>query len=122
MQDQRCYYVYMLTSATRRALYTGVTNNLRGRVYDHRHATEGFTARYKAFRLIHYEVFADIRNAIAREKEIKGWRREKKDFLIRQHNPSWQDLATCFGLESWPPVSARRLSTNYFANQKELSS
>jgi putative endonuclease len=121
MRDPRRYFVYMLTSSSRRALYTGVTNNLRGRVYDHREAIEGFTARYKAFRLVHYEVFADVRNAIAREKEIKSWKREKKDRLIRQHNPSWRDLATDLGLEAWPPVSARRLSTNYFAT-KNVSS
>ena len=108
MRDQRHYYVYMLTSSSRRALYTGVTNSLRGRVYDHRHADEGYTAQYKAFRLVHYEVFVDINNAIAREKEIKGWRREKKDRLIRRYNPTWRDLATDFGLESWPPPDARR--------------
>jgi hypothetical protein len=64
---------------------------------------EGFTAQYRAFRLVYYEVFLDIRNAIAREKEIKSWTRDKKNHLILQANPSWRDLAADFGLETWPP-------------------
>ena len=115
MRDIHYYFVYMLISASRRVLYTGVTNNLRGRVCDHREGIHGFTARYKAFRLVHYEAFVDVRNAIAREKEIKGWRRERKNNLIREHNPTWRDLATDFGLESWPPVAARRITTNHLA-------
>ncbi|HEY1808576.1 MAG TPA: GIY-YIG nuclease family protein [Acidobacteriaceae bacterium] len=117
MPDPRHYYIYMLTNSTRRTLYTGVTNTLRGRIYDHRHSEEGFTARYRAFRLVHYEVFVDIRNAIAREKEIKGWRREKKNALVQQHNPTWRDLATDAGLESWPSVDDRRRTTNWFASR-----
>jgi putative endonuclease len=56
----------------------------------------GFTSRYKIFRLVHFELFGDIRDAIAREKEIKGWRREKKIWLIKRNNPTWQDLAEQF--------------------------
>jgi putative endonuclease len=89
----RNYCVYILASRSRN-LYTGVTNNLEQRLRQHREGLiPGFTSRYRIFRLVHYEVFGDIRLAIAREKEIKGWRREKKLLLISQHNPVWEDLA-----------------------------
>jgi putative endonuclease len=99
------YYVYILTSSSRRALYTGITNNLPLRVCQHREALEGFTAHYKVWRLVHYEIFVDVRNAIDREKEIKGWTRGKKNRLVSETNPSWRDLAADFGLETWPPHS-----------------
>jgi len=87
------YYVYILASRSRN-LYTGVTNSLRRRLIEHRDGkVPGFTSKYKVFRLVHYEIFHDIRNAIAREKEIKGWRREKKVWLIARENPTWHDLA-----------------------------
>jgi len=87
------YYLYILASRSRN-LYIGVTNNLRRRLLEHRQGlVSGFTSRYRIFRLVHYEVFSDIRYAIAREKEIKAWRREKKIRLIEQENPTWEDLA-----------------------------
>jgi putative endonuclease len=83
----------MLASRSRN-LYTGVTNSLQRRLVEHREGTApGFTSRYRIFRLVHYEVYADIRLAIAREKEIKGWRREKKIWLIERKNPRWDDLS-----------------------------
>jgi len=89
----RTYYVYILASRSRN-LYTGVTNNLERRMAEHRDGlVPGFTARYNIFRLVHFEPFGDIRTAIAREKEIKGWRREKKIWLIHRHNRTWDDLA-----------------------------
>lgn len=89
----RTYCVYFLASRSRN-LYVGVTNNLEQRLRQHREAlAPGFTSRYRICRLVHYEVFGDIRLAIAREKEIKGWRREKKLLLIQAHNPVWEDLA-----------------------------
>ena len=89
----RCYYVYILASRSRN-LYTGVTNSLRRRIIVHREGpVPGFTTRYRIFRLVHYEVFRDIRLAIAREKEIKGWGRKKKVRLIQRTNRTWQDLA-----------------------------
>ena len=89
----RTYCVYILASRSRN-LYTGVTNNLQRRTIQHREKlVPGFTSKYNIFRLVHFEVFTDIRNAIAREKEIKGWRREKKIWLIKRHNPTWEDLA-----------------------------
>jgi putative endonuclease len=89
----RSYYVYILASRSRN-LYIGVTNSLKRRILEHREGrVPGFTSRYHIFRLVHFEVFTDIRNAIAREKEIKAWRREKKIRLIRSGNRTWEDLA-----------------------------
>src|ERR1700730_6691593 len=98
MQEDRYYYVYLLTSSSRRVLYTGVTNNLARRIQEHRAGECEFTAKYRAFRLVHVESFLDVRNAIDREKAIKGWRRERKDRLVDEANPQWRDLAVKFGL------------------------
>ncbi len=88
------YYVYILTNAIRTVLYVGVTNDLLRRVWQHRNkALPGFTSRYKVNRLIHFEAFHDIRDAIGREKQIKGWSRAKKVGLIVQQNPQWNDLS-----------------------------
>jgi putative endonuclease len=78
-----------------RVLYIGVTNDLNRRVYQHKTKAhpDGFTARYNVTCLVHYEAFADIRDAIAREKQIKGWRRSKKVELIESANPEWKDLS-----------------------------
>jgi len=83
MHDYK-YFVYMLNSRSRRALYTGITNALTARVLEHRRAenAKSFTAQYRAFRLVYYEEFADFRAAIAREKQIKGWARAKKNALV----------------------------------------
>ena len=87
------YCVYTLANRSRN-LYTGITNNLERRMIEHRQGlVPGFTTRYRVFRLIHFEEFGDVRDAIAREKEIKGWRREKKLRLIDRDNPTWADLA-----------------------------
>ena len=87
------YCAYILASRSRN-LYTGVTDNLERRMIEHRQGlVPGFTVRYRIFRLVHFERFGNIRDAIAREKEIKGWRREKKIWLIQRHNPTWADLA-----------------------------
>jgi len=88
------FYVYIMQSASRRALYIGMTNDLRKRVWQHRnHTSEGFTDNYSATRLVYWESFEDVRNAIDREKQLKGWRREKKLWLIERMNPSYRDLA-----------------------------
>jgi len=89
----RTYCVYILASRSSN-LYTGVTGDLEHRMIEHRQGlVPGFTTRYRIFRLVHFERFGDIRDAIAREKEIKGWRREKKIWLVQHHNPTWADLA-----------------------------
>jgi len=88
------FYVYMLQSSSRRALYIGMTNNLRRRVFEHKmHRQEGFTDQYNAVRLVYWERYDDVYKAIAREKQLKGWRREKKLWLIAQFNPGWKNLA-----------------------------
>jgi putative endonuclease len=88
------FYVYIMQSASRRALYIGMTNNLHKRVWQHKtHAFEGFTDDYNAVRLVYWESFDDVHKAIAREKQLKNWRREKKMWLIARLNPKWRDLA-----------------------------
>ncbi len=92
----RTYFVYILASRSRN-LYTGVTNHIQRRLVEHRQGpVPGFTSRYKIFRLVHCEAFRDIRDAIAREKEIKGWRRERKIHLIERDNPTWEDLSAAW--------------------------
>lgn len=87
------YYVYITTNVNRTVLYMGVTDNLIRRLDEHRQMRPGtFTARYGACRLIYFEKYDNIRVAISREKEIKGWRRSKKDRLIEQLNPYWRFL------------------------------
>ena len=89
----KMFYVYILSSLSG-TLYTGVTNNLEHRIYQHKHKLiDGFTKKYKVDRLVYFEETADINAAIEREKEIKGWRRSKKIALIKTVNPKWEDLA-----------------------------
>jgi len=99
------FFVYILTNLNRTVLYTGVTNNLQRRVlehYRHRSNLRSFTGRYHCYYLIYFESFASIQQAIAREKQIKGWRREKKLALIATDNPGLSFLNEMqFG--SWPP-------------------
>jgi putative endonuclease len=92
------YAVYILASRSH-TFYVGVTNDVERRVRQHKkHAFEGcFTARYNIERLVWYQIFGDIRDAIAREKQIKRWRREKKIKLIESLNPTWQDLSEEWG-------------------------
>jgi putative endonuclease len=89
----RAYYVYILTSVNRKVMCVGVTNNLENRVAEHRSGKGGvFTQRYRVHTLVHAEEYQYVEDAIAREKEIKGWRRSKKDALVEATNPSWADL------------------------------
>jgi putative endonuclease len=86
-----------MTNRSRVVLYTGVTSKLEGRAWEHKnHVMKGFTSKYKQYkldRLVYYEQFSDAISAITREKEIKSWRREKKNKLVRTLNPKWEDLA-----------------------------
>ena len=94
MASAKTYYIYMMTNKTRTVLYTGVTNSLLRRVWQHREGRiAGFASRYNCDCLVYHESFRDIRNAIAREKQIKGWRREKKNALVADLNPKWVDLS-----------------------------
>ena len=89
----RTFYVYILANRSR-TLYVGVTNNISRRVLDHRRGKASeFTRRYMVRRLVHVEATTDVRAAIMREKQIKGWLREKKIALIEANNPDWEDLA-----------------------------
>ncbi len=102
-------WVYMMCSASRRALYTGVTTALRKRVFQHKNGLiEGFSKKYKCQRLVYYECFAYVGTAIEREKEIKGWRREKKDALVATINPQWRDLSEDWFKERKVPPHARQ--------------
>lgn len=90
----KALYVYMMTNRSRVVLYTGITNSLMRRVSQHQKGEiKGFTKTYKVDRLVNYERFNEPRDAIARGKEIKGWRREKKNALIQGMNPKWADLS-----------------------------
>jgi len=87
------YYVYMITNKSK-ILYTGVSNNLTRRVYEHKHKlVEGFTKKYNIDKLVYFEVFNNVDDAIRREKQIKGWLRKKKITLIESINPQWKDLS-----------------------------
>lgn len=88
------YWVYIMSNKSRTVLYIGITNDLYRRYLEHKQEIiKGFTQKYKCHDLLYYEEFADVDEAIAREKEIKAWRREKKDMLIVASNPSKKDLA-----------------------------
>ena len=90
------YYVYIMASRSR-VLYVGMTNDLQRRVEQHKQKLiEGFTQRYNITRLVYYEVTNDVHAALAREKQIKSWRRSKKTDLIESVNPAWKDLS-----ETW---------------------
>ena len=88
------YFVYILTNRTNVALYTGVTNHLERRLWEHRNHIDpnSFTAKYQIHKLVYFETTPDIRAAIAREKQIKSWSRKKKNQLVEAVNPNWEDL------------------------------
>ena len=88
------YYVYILTNANKNVLYTGITSDLIRRVYEHKNHLDkrSFTARYNVEFLVYYESTSDVKAAIEREKQIKGWNRKRKDKLITSKNPNWEDL------------------------------
>jgi putative endonuclease len=94
------YFVYIMSNRSR-TLYVGVTNDLARRVYEHKHKLNpGFTSRYNLTRLVYFEETPSIRSAIAREKQLKGWLRERKLELVRGVNPGWRDLS-----EGWYPAT-----------------
>ena len=89
----KTYYVYIMASISR-TLYIGITSNLFRRVEEHKDGLAGsFTSRYQIKKLIYYETYGDVRYAIEREKQLKGWRRSKKVALIESINPAWKDLS-----------------------------
>ena len=104
------YFVYIMSNKSRR-LYVGITSKLFGRVFDHKNKIiPGFTSRYKFDILVYYEEYSQVMSAIAREKEIKGWRREKKLKLILADNPDWADLSAEWEDDpSWKAISSEEL-------------
>ena len=97
----KTYYVYILASHRNGTLYVGVTNDLRRRLYEHtNHLVKGFTDSYNVTALVYFEQTPSVEAAIAREKQLKGWRRAWKLALIEENNPEWRDLADDFGLDS----------------------
>ena len=94
MPVENRYYVYLMTNWNHRVMYLGVTNDLTRRVYEHKNKlVKGFTEKYNINKLVYFEETADVRSAIAREKKIKKWRRQKKDALVLSMNPEWKDLS-----------------------------
>ena len=90
----KTYYVYLITNWNNKVLYTGVTNNLERRLYEHKNKLiKGFTEKYNINKLVYFEQTNDIESAITREKEIKKWRREKKNSLVESANKQWEDLS-----------------------------
>lgn len=99
--EERTYSVYVMANKTRTVFYVGVTNDLMRRVSEHRFgAIDGFTTRSRCNRLLYWEDYEEIEDAISREKQLKGWTRKKKETLIRGNNPKFVDVAvSVLGLE-----------------------
>lgn len=94
----KTYYVYLLTNWNNKVMYVGVTSNLERRVYEHKNKlVEGFTEKYNVNKLVCFETTNDVMAAIEREKQIKKWRREKKNQLVIGMNPEWKDLSLDWG-------------------------
>ena len=89
------FYVYILTNRTDKVIYTGVTNDLIRRIYEHKHhlIKSSFTDQYNVDKLVYFEETSSSRAAIEREKQIKGWSRAKKNKLVETKNPTWEDIA-----------------------------
>ncbi|MBE6040269.1 MAG: GIY-YIG nuclease family protein [Clostridiales bacterium] len=88
------YYVYILTNKFNNVMYIGVTNDLVRRVYEHKNKlVEGFTSKYNVDKLVYYEQTSSVEAAIEREKQLKGWKRDKKNALVESFNPEWKDLS-----------------------------
>ncbi len=100
----KAYFVYIVTNKGRTTLYTGVTNSLIRRISQHRNEEiDGFSKRYHTNCLVFFETFNDVKDAIVREKQLKGWSRKKKEALICESNPNWTDLGeTVLGLGKAP--------------------
>ncbi len=87
------YYVYVLTNKTNSVLYVGVTNDLIRRLYEHENKlADGFTSKYNVSKLVHFDIFTDVNEALQREKTLKKWSRAKKNWLIELSNPTWKNL------------------------------
>ena len=91
------YYVYILTNWNNRVVYVGITNNLGRRMYEHRNKlADGFTKKYNVSKLVYFDYTTDVKSAIEREKQIKGWTRNRKKELVEAINPKWEDLSNAW--------------------------
>jgi putative endonuclease len=98
------YFIYMMTNRWLNVLYTGITNSLQRRVWQHKNkAVPGFTKKYNCDRLVYFEQYDEVTHAIAREKQIKNWPRAKKNALVETLNPQWTDLAADWYTDSVIP-------------------
>ena len=94
---EKAYYVYLITNWNNKVIYVGMTNDLQRRIFEHKEKqVKGFTEKYNVHKLVYFEQTSDVETALNREKEIKKWRREKKDKLVEDTNPSWRDLSEDF--------------------------
>jgi putative endonuclease len=119
VQRDKRYYVYILSSKSR-VLYVGMTGFLTARVLQHKAREGAFTCRYHVDRLVYYEVLQYVNNALARETYIKTWRRSKKVALIREFNPTWEDLAADWGTPFEPMKADSLRDTPALRNDKLL--
>ena len=96
-KGEQMYYVYILTNKTDTVMYIGVTNDLRRRLYEHKNEQiEGFTKKYHVHKLVYFEEYSEINDAISREKQLKRWVRSKKNWLVETKNPYWDDWSEGF--------------------------
>ncbi|MEW6184780.1 MAG: GIY-YIG nuclease family protein [Thermodesulfobacteriota bacterium] len=94
MPAEKNYYVYLLTNWNNKVMYVGVTNDLERRMYEHKNKLiKGFSEKYNVTKLVYFEQTPDVYVSLSREKEIKKWRREKKNELVNRMNPKWEDLS-----------------------------
>lgn len=113
------FYVYILGNWNDRVLYIGVTGNLERRLFEHKHKLiAGFTEKYNINKLLYYEVFDFAPDALRREKQLKSWRREKKDNLITNANPEWKDLGV--GWDKDPSTSLGMTQGKYDGKQENI--
>ncbi len=95
------YYVYILTNQTNKVMYIGVTNDLQRRIREHKQEQiDGFTKKYHVHKLVYFEEFPNPQDAISREKQLKGWSRNKKNHLVETHNSTWKDYAESLSVSS----------------------
>ena len=88
------YYVYIMTNKVNTVVYIGVTNDIQRRLYEHKNELiDGFTKKYHLHKLVYNETYNDVKDALRREKQLKGWKRERKNALIQSVNPDWNDLS-----------------------------
>jgi putative endonuclease len=108
--SERSYYIYLLTDWNNKVMYVGITNDLERRIYEHKNKVlNGFTEKYNIDKFVYFEHTPHVTAALEREKEIKKWRREKKNNLVQDQNPAWKDLSEEWGERFLPSVEMTSL-------------